>query len=372
MNDIRHKTRLVTFILSAVLSMLFPGMVYGAPDGGDLCLKTVVIDPGHGGRDPGCISRDGKVYEKNLNLDVAKRLGAKISAAYPDVRVVYTRSTDVFIPLNTRADIANRNNANLFISIHTNGWETSQPHGFSTHIFGNNMLSSNQDLVRRENSVILLEEDYSINYQGFDPNDPESYIFFNLMQNANYEQSLAFAADVDKELSKGPVTYNRGISQNAFIVLWKATVPAVLVEMGFISNSSDLKILTSPTRREEIAGRLFDAFRNFKTRYDASLDYETESVPDPHSGDGSRQQAQPDMSSDDGYGVQIFALSKLLEPGDSAFKGYDAVAVKSGNIYKYIIRESSADAARTLFRKVRKTFPGSFPVRIEDGAVSAL
>lgn len=338
----------------------------------DLKLRTVVIDAGHGGKDPGCVSRNGRIFEKNINLDIARKLGSRISSAYPDVKVIYTRSTDVFVPLNDRAAIANRNNADLFISIHVNAAASTQAHGFSTHILGNDRFSSNQDLVRRENSVILLEEDYSTNYQGFDPDDPESFIFFNLMQNAYYEQSLSFAAKVDKELSKGPVTHSRGVSQNLFLVLWKTTMPAVLVETGFMSNAADQKILNTAEGRSEIALRLFNAFTSFKAEYDASMDYssETQSADAGNPEEASEETAASQSGS--GYGVQIFLLSRKLAQGDPAFKGYAVRCVKSGNMYKYIIPEETEESARRLFRKIRKEFPGSFPVRIENGKATAL
>ncbi len=362
MKALPHIASAAVFLFSVAFSAVFTA---SAANGDDLRLKTVVIDAGHGGKDPGCVSRDGKVLEKNINLDIAKKLGSKISAAWPDVKVIYTRSTDVFVPLNERAAIANRNNANLFISIHVNAATTTQAHGFSTHILGNDRFSSNQDLVRRENSVIMLEEDYTTNYQGFDPDDPESFIFFNLMQNAYYEQSLSFAAEVDKSLSKGPVAHSRGVSQNLFLVLWKTTMPAVLVEVGFMSNASDLKILNSASSRNQIAQCLFNAFRTFKAKYDASLDYAAEAS-------SSSGQDTYSETTEDGFGVQIFVLGKKLPSSDPAFKGHKAEAVRAGDSYKYIIRAVSAEGARKLFRQMRKEFPGSFPVRIEGGKVSAL
>ena len=354
-------------VIIFLMLFLFPYPA-GAANDGDLRLKTVVIDPGHGGKDPGCVSRDGRVLEKNINLDIAKKLGAKISATYPDVKVVYTRSTDVYVTLNNRAAIANRNNANLFISIHVNAAASTQAHGFSTHILGYDKLSSNMDVCRRENSVIMLEEDYTTDYQGFDPNDPESFIFFNLMQNAFYEQSLTYAAEADREMSKGPVKHSRGVSQDPFWVLWSTKMPAVLVEVGFMSNASDLKLLNSSSGRTEIAQRLFDAFRSFKTKYDASIDFAAEPAVRP--ADNENQDAGATGRTE--YGVQIFVLSKQLKKNDKAFKGYDAVAIKTGNMYKYIIKVSAEADARALFKKTRKIFPGSFPVKIENGSVSAL
>lgn len=343
-----------------------------------LRLKTVVIDPGHGGKDAGCVSRDRKTYEKNLTLSISRLLGEKINEAYPDVKVVYTRSTDKYITLNDRAEIANRNHADLFISIHINSFSSSSPNGFSAHILGQSsnknrdLFSYNMDVCRRENSVILLEEDYTTKYQGFNPDDPESFIFFNLMQNAFYEQSLLFAADVEKELSKGPITHSRGISQDPFYVLWKTTMPAVLIEVGFISNAADLKVMNSASGKEQIASRLFAAFKAFKTRYDGSLDISI---------DGTGKQEKPaaapqktdTASGSASYGVQILVLSKQLKPDDRTFKGYTPGVYRSGAMYKYVVGVcGSEEEARDTWRSVKKRFPDSFPVVIKDGKVSPL
>ena len=329
-----------------------------------LTLNTVVIDAGHGGKDAGCVSKDRKTYEKNLTLSLAKRLGEKITKAYPDVKVIYTRSDDKYIALSERAEIANRNNANLFISIHINSVNATSPHGFSTHILGQSsdknrdLFSYNMDVCRRENSVILMEEDYTTTYQGFDPNDPESFIFFNLMQNAYYEQSLLFAAEVDEEMSKSPISHSRGIWQDPFLVLWKTKMPAVLIEAGFISNSSDLKTLRSAAGQDAIAQRLFNAFKSFKTKYDGSLDY---AVTAPAMDEAGQQAAY--------YGIQIFALGKRLPEDDSSFKGYEVEAVRSGTIYKYVIPASSKDAAFILHDSIKNRFPGSFVVKVDGSDV---
>ena len=210
----------IGIILSLLLSVL-----YVPAQNRSLSLSTVVIDAGHGGKDAGAVSKDNRTYEKNLVLDISGRLADRIAEEYPDVKVVRTRSTDEFIELRERAAIANRANANLFISIHINSNRSTAPNGFSIHILGQSsnkdrdLFAYNMDVVRRENSVILLEDDYKTNYQGFNPSDPESYIFMQLMQNAYLEQSLLFASMASQHLEGGPIKANRGISQNPFYVL---------------------------------------------------------------------------------------------------------------------------------------------------------
>lgn len=346
-----------------------------------LKLGTVVLDAGHGGHDSGCISKDGKTYEKNLTLAIVKLLGQKIKEEYPEVKVYYTRLTDRYLTLNERADIANRNHADLFISVHINSNNSASPSGFSAHIFGrssgkdSDLFRGNMELCRRENSVILLEEDYATKYQGFDPEDPESFIFFNLMQNAFYEQSLLFAGDVVEALAGGPITRNRGISQDPFFVLWKTAMPAVLLELGFISNSADLKILRSEKGRDQIAGRIFNAFKKFKTKYDNSLDYYSPSSQpseEPGRGEGTVSGGQV-SSPEPVYGVQIMAVSRKLKENDKAFRGYRAISVQSGNIYRYIVNISSSEQeAEEGLAAVRKKFPEAFLVKVEDGKVIRL
>lgn len=328
----------------------------------DIRLKTVVIDAGHGGKDAGAVSKDGRTYEKNLVLAIAKSFGQKIEAAYPDVKVIYTRTTDKFVELSERAAIANRNKADLFISIHINANNSTSPSGFSAHILGQSssknrdLFSSNLELCRRENSVIMLEDDYETTYQGYNPNDPESFIFFNLMQNAYYEQSILFAADVTEALSGGPIKNNRGISQDPFLVLWKTTMPAVLLELGFISNSADLGVLCTSNGREEIAKRLFSAFKTFKTKYDGSVDLGKD--------EGSTVTAESGTS----YGIQIMTLSRRLAADDPVLKGYSADMYKSEGLYRYVVAGSETESgASGKLSSVKKDFPDAYLVKIVDG-----
>lgn len=267
-------------ILPLMVLMTLLGSISGFAQSSSQTLKTIVIDAGHGGHDPGAVSKDGKTKEKDITLAIAKLFGQKIKTAFPEVKVIYTRTTDVYVTLNERAAIANRNQANLFVSVHINSFPTTGPHGYSAHILGesskgHDLQAFNLNECKRENSVMLLEDDYSEKYEGFNPNEPESFIFFHLMQNAFYEQSLLFAADVNKAYGDARIfRTSRGIQQDPFWVLWKTAMPSVLVESGFISNDGDLEVLRSGDGPEKIASALLEAFKVFKARYDGSVSYD--------------------------------------------------------------------------------------------------
>lgn len=361
---------------------------------GSLGLSVICLDPGHGGNDPGCVSRDGtKIREKDIVLSVGLKVRKLLEECYPDLKVVMTRSDDTFIPLGNRADIANKAGAGLFISIHVNAVDPKKNknyksvNGFSIHTLGQSrtgadLYSSNMELCKRENSVILMEDDYSTTYQGFDPNDPESYIIFNLMQNANLVQSLLFADDLARSLSAGPVKKSRGISQDPFLVLWKTTMPAVLIECGFITSPSDLEKMKSSSGQDEIARRIVEAIVRFKTRYDESLNIPvTKPVISGSnaSDEGSSVKQEPEKAvsgtdaAEEGtvYGTQVLATGRQMESGDSFFRGYKPMVIPAGNVFKYIIG-TSADAAKAKeeYRKIKKLFPDSFMVKVEEGKTS--
>ncbi|MBQ3711956.1 MAG: N-acetylmuramoyl-L-alanine amidase [Bacteroidales bacterium] len=374
------------------LSLLFSA-IFAPAQNNTLKLSTVVIDAGHGGKDAGAVSKDSKTYEKNLALDIANRLATRIRAELPSVKVVQTRSTDVFVELRERAAIANRAGANLFVSIHINSNKSTSPNGYSVHILGQSsnkdrdLFAYNMDVVSRENSVILLEDDYKTNYQGFNPSDPESYIFLQLMQNAYLEQSLLFASTVSQHLEGGPIKANRGISQNPFYVLWKTAMPAVLVELGFISNQADLAELLKEESRQDIADRLFEAFKEYKAQYDGTIDLTPGEKRDPAAAKPEAKPSetpvvQPEQptavattvaqpASPVLYGTQIFATSRPLEEGDPRFLGWKPEVVRLGSLYKYIIGVSSSpDQARKNNVAIREEYPGSFMVSISDGVTT--
>ena len=223
---------------------------------------TLVIDAGHGGDDLGAIGLVKGIKEKDLNLTVAKQLAEKISQKYPDVKVVLTRDTDIFLPLQKRADIANKNHADLFISIHTNAAENRKAQGAETFILGTDRMEDNLDVAMRENAVMKLEQDQTV-YQGFDPNSIESYIIFELMQNQYMDNSLLFAELVQNQFVGTLNRANRGVRQAAFWVLLKSACPSVLVEMGFISNAEEEVWLASKEGQSGIVNGIFDAFEKY-------------------------------------------------------------------------------------------------------------
>lgn len=357
------------FLKRAICIFLTLALCMAASAGNGLGLKTVVIDPGHGGKDPGAVSKDKKTYEKTLVLDISKRLADKITAEYPDVSVIMTRSTDRTLTLDQRASTANDADADLFISIHVNSSTSTSPNGYSVHVLGQSsnknrdLFAYNMDVCRAENSVVMLEDDYSTKYQEFDPSDPESFIFMQLMQSAYLEQSLLFAQFISDNLSGGPIKSGRGIWQDPFYVLWKTSMPAVLVELGFISNQQDIGQLKQETSREALAEALFNSFVEYKTQYDKSLDFAVEPSSVPVAESDSTAKVDKVM-----YGTQIFASGKLLKDNDSRFLGYKPEVISGVSIYKYVIGVSyDPEEAKKSFGEISKKYPSAFLVKIENG-----
>lgn len=224
-------------------------------------IRTVVIDPGHGGHDSGCLGSSSQ--EKHVALAVSLKLGALIEKHFPDVKVIYTRKTDVFIELHERAAIANRNRADLFICIHCNSGP-SAAFGAETYVMGLHKTADNLTVAKRENSAILLEKDYQNNYDGFDPNSPEANIIFSLYQNTFLHQSLHFASLVQERFEKNSGRFNRGVRQAGFLVLFRTAMPSVLIELGFLTNRSDEQFLAGDRGQDSLAESLLSAFREYK------------------------------------------------------------------------------------------------------------
>lgn len=233
-------------------------------------VKTIIIDPGHGGSDPGAVS--GKIQEKDIALDISLKLGKMISDSFPDIKVIYTRKKDVFVELFHRAEIANKANANLFICIHCNFCTASSAYGTETFTMGVHKNNANLEVAKRENSVILLENDYQKNYDGFDPNSPEANIIFSLYQNAYINQSLSFASKVESKFKNVAKRYSRGVKQAGFLVLWKTAMPSILIETGFISNPNEKTFMVSDDGKNKLSEAIYHAFREYKKEIERSND----------------------------------------------------------------------------------------------------
>jgi N-acetylmuramoyl-L-alanine amidase len=230
-------------------------------------INTVVIDPGHGGRDPGAVGR--RVKEKDIALEISLKLGEYINEHLPDVKVIYTRKTDEFVELHRRAAIANENNADLFISIHCNSTRNSAAFGTETFVMGLHRSQANLEVAKKENAAILFEDDYLETYDGFDPNSPEANIIFTLYQNAYLDQSLNMASLVQDQFRERARRHDRGVKQAGFLVLYQITMPGILVEAGFLSNPREEEYLASETGQAHIASAIFRAFRDYKAQQDA-------------------------------------------------------------------------------------------------------
>lgn len=230
-------------------------------------LDVVVIDAGHGGKDHGT---SGKIIkEKDLALKIALKVGKHIEKNVPGVKVIYTRKDDRYLPLDERADIANRNKADLFICIHANANKNARAFGTETYVMGLHVDDNNLSVAKRENSVILLDENYQERYEGFDPNSPESYILFTLTQSAYQSSSLSFAQKVEEQFKKRVGRVSRGVKQAGFLVLWRTTMPSVLIETGFLSNSPEEKFLATDEGQELIASGIYRAFKDYKSEVES-------------------------------------------------------------------------------------------------------
>lgn len=342
---------------------------------------TVVLDAGHGGKDPGAVGKFSK--EKDLNLSLVLKMGELIAERYPDVKVVYTRSTDVFIPLQTRADIANKANADLFISIHTNSAESKAPSGVETFILGTDRMEANLDVAMRENAVMKLESDYKTTYQGFDPNSIDSYIMFELMQNSYMDQSLRFAEQVQQRFVGHLNRSDRGVRQAAFWVLLKTACPSILFEMGFISNPEEERFLNKPASMAQMANALVNAFgaythkqavrkeaseknsevrsqksdtQNSDVRIQNSDTLKTDTPTTNDQGPTTNNQRQPLHGPL--FAIQICASKTPLKPNDPQLKGQVCECMKVGEWYKYY---TAADPDRAKVMEARKKLLSLFP-----------
>lgn len=328
---------------------------------------TVVIDPGHGGRDPGALGSISK--EKDIALSVAKKLGEKININHSDVKVVYTRTTDKFVALDERPRIANRAKAHLFISIHANALDRRRrsPQGVETYILGLHRSQDNLEVAKRENSVIVYEDDYKTKYQGFDPKEPESYIIFEFMSNKFLEQSLNFASLTQNELINGAKRINRDVRQAGFLVLRETGMPSVLIELGYITNREEEKYMNSAQGQNELANSIYSAFTKYKTDYNKRNEHllSENSNSETNNSDLITEAVESDIE----YKVQFMTAPRLYNSNARAFKGLAPVEYyKDGSVYKYVHGSSTNEKEiLSLLNKVRAKFNDAFIVEFKNG-----
>ncbi|HSF89468.1 MAG TPA: N-acetylmuramoyl-L-alanine amidase [Saprospiraceae bacterium] len=337
-------------------------------------IRKVVIDPGHGGKDPGCSGHHSR--EKEVALSIGLDLGKKLKAQYPDIQVIYTRDTDVFIPLNERAAIANRNKADLFISIHCNYISVrNRATGSETYVLGLHRAEDNLDVAKRENSAILLEENYEKTYEGFDPYSPEGHIILTMFQNAHLEQSILFATHVESAFKKLSRLPSRGVKQAGFLVLRETTMPSVLIETGFLSTDTDENYLMKKENQQEMASTILKAFSNYKKEVEEyqEPDISASTPQKATNGQASNKDDAKAPTSTKGslevaYRIQIAASSKSTM--DARYHNIDDLEViKEGEMYKFLVGYfSSPEAARPRLSALKASgFDGAFIVAYKDG-----
>lgn len=361
-------------IYSAKLIFLFLTQIFVSVSGSDIKNEkrwVIVIDAGHGGKDPGAIGSSSS--EKNIVLAVALKTGEYIEQNIKDVTVIYTRKTDTFIELKERANIANRNNADLFISIHANWAKSKNIKGTETFIMGPAKDQQNLEVAIKENEVILLENDYSTKYEGFDPKSPESYIMFSLMQNIYQKQSTGLASKIQTQYKENNDRTDRGVKQAGFYVLFMTTMPSVLTETGFITHPDEEKYMNSKEGQEYIASSIFRACRD----YINEIDHRSVLLS------GRNNNLQPaenilapsdSVSGEILFMVQISTASIHTQIKPENFKGLKEVSeINAQDRFKYVTgRFTEYSAAVEYRKKLEDIYPDAFVIAVKDNKILPL
>ena len=354
---------------------------------------TLVIDPGHGGHDAG--ARGAMSKEKDVNLTVALRFGKYVEQNMPEVRVIYTRTQDKFVPLHERANIANRANADLFISVHTNALPAGKvARGFETYTLGMHRAKDNLDVAMRENSVISMEKGFEQVYEGFDPKSSESYIIFEFIQGKNMERSVDLARMIQRSVCEGAGRPNKGVHQAGFLVLRETSMPGCLIELGFITTPDEEQLLNDKNKVDDIAKGIYEAFSNYKNKYDRSVsvpyrasERRVSAVPTIVPDSYKEKETAPaklipamkiepvakkmENAKEDApvFKLQIFVGDRMLRKGDAHFKGETEFdSFKEGNLVKYTIGSSTNYNEIYRLRKEKlDKFPEAFIIAFKNG-----
>lgn len=368
---------------------------------------TLVIDPGHGGHDAG--ARGAISMEKNINLTVALRFGKYVEQNMPEVRVIYTRKQDVFIPLHERANIANRANADLFISVHTNALPAGKvARGFETYTLGMHRAKDNLDVAMRENSVISMEKGFEQTYEGFDPKSSESYIIFEFIQGKNMERSVDLARMIQRSVCDSGCRPDKGVHQAGFLVLRETSMPSCLIELGFITTPDEERLLNDNAKVDDIAKGIYEAFAKYKNKYDRSVSVPYRAanrqestlpkiVPDSYKEEAENRRVKKQepvrrtraSKIDDSdrkadtvasqsrnapkdapvFKLQIFVGNRNLRKGDAHFKGETEFdSFQEGNLVKYTLGASTNYNEIYRLRKEKmEKFPEAFIIAFKNG-----
>ena len=352
-------SRISTLVI-LIASMLATGPAYAVDKDGRFVL---VIDPGHGGKDPGAVN--GKNQEKTINLNVALKMGKLIEENCKDVKVIYTRKTDVFVELYKRADIANKANADMFISVHTNSAKNKSANGAETYLLGveENRTSANLNVALEENKAILLENDYETHYEGYDPNSPESMIIFEFMQNEFQKESLKMATFNQNQMVKSAKRPDRGVHQAGYLVLWKSAMPSILIELGFISNDAECRYLVSQKGVDEMSQSLYKAFKEY-------LDYHNKQKEKAVPAAQAIGNRQPDATQSlPVYKVQFMSIKTPLKKNDKRLSSYANVDYYTENgMCKYTCGDTTDyDAILSTKTEVQKKYKDAFVIAVYQG-----
>lgn len=329
-------------------------------------IHCICIDAGHGGRDPGCVG--AKSYEKNVVLSVALKVGKLIQEKYPAIKIVYTRQKDVFVELFERGKIANDRKADLFISIHANAVVDRKVRGIETYVLGLHKSEANLKVAMKENEVIRYEDDYTVKYAGFDPSKAESYIIFSMMQNLYLGKSLEFAGFVQEELIKSTRKHDRSVRQAGYLVLKDVAMPAILVELGFLSNLEEERFLNSAEGQNKMANSIAKAFSRYKQHVESNTAVLTPHQEELAGAETSGHPAENARTGDFFYAVQIAsAPAKVKEPAKLC-PSLPVRELQMENRYRYYIGASgNFEEARQNLEKARKIVKDCFIIAVHKG-----
>ena len=362
-NDKQHTNNIYNSRLILILIiLLIPSVLFSI----DKLNKTwiIVIDAGHGGKDPGALGSFAS--EKNITLAIAMKTGEYIEQNLKNAKVIYTRKNDTFVEVRDRASIANRNKADLFISIHANWAPSKKIQGTETFIMGHTKDDANLQVAMKENEVILLESDYTTKYEGFDPKSPESYIMFTLMQNIYQEQSTLLASKVQTQFKNKVSRVDRGVKQAGFWVLYMTTMPSILIETGFITHPTEENFLTSKQGQDYLASAIYRACRD----YIGEIDSRSGISAIQNSGtDAGREKMPAGIKAADQifFMVQIATSSAKRELKPENFNGLTDIAeINENERFKYVTGSFAeySDAA-SYRKKIESDFPDAFVIAVK-------